>query len=215
MINKINNAETFHSLPSQVELDFLAALLEPLDDTYPWNPADPESEAYFEQLEQQFVLDDVLAAELATQSSDFYDQLDTAWSEISASPYYNCNTNNSMITSLQENLQSAFASAIPQDWLNAIAQTATDIFTSQQSIGEQLIECVQSVLPTWAAEDLMVLARPYAYAMRSSETQSAASVINNLENREWTTLSEIEQAKVSLAISYYALTQLNSTSSES
>ncbi len=215
MTNKINGAETFHSQPTQIELDFLTGLLEPVDATYPWNPSDPESEAYFAQLEQQFVIDDVLESELTTQSSDFYNQLDTAWSEVSTFSYYKCNTDKAMIANVQENLQTAFASVIPQDWLNAIAQTATNIFASQQSIGEQLIECVQSVLPTWAAEDLLVLARPYAYAMRSSEPQSAAAVISNLKNREWTTLSEIEQAKVTLAISYYALTQLNSIPAES
>ncbi|MCM0589796.1 MAG: hypothetical protein HEQ35_12305 [Gloeotrichia echinulata IR180] len=215
MISKINALDTLHSMSTQVELDLLAALLEPEDATYPWNPSDEESEAYFAQLEQQFIIDDLLEQELTTQSQAFYSQLDTVWSEISDCVYYNNNTNQSILGNLQENLETAFASAIPEYWLKAIAQQATEIFTSTESIGEQLIQCVQSVLPMWAAEDLLVLARPYAYAMRSSEAQNAASVISNLENRDWRTLSEIEQAKVTLAISYYALTKLNTLPLES
>ena len=212
MINKINNSDTFSSLPSQVELDFLAALLEPEDASYPWNPADGESEAYYCALEQQFLSDDLWEEEqLTKRSQDFYRQLDALWPE---NPIHsNHKTNISQI--LFANLQAAFATAVPQDWLNTIAQKATAIFTSQVSIGEQLIECVQGVLPAWEAEDLLVLARPYVYAMRSGEPQSPKSLIGKFEDREWTNLSDVEQAKISLAICYYALTQLNSFSSES
>lgn len=81
MINNINNSNTFNSSPSQVELDFLATLLEPADATYPWNPADQESEAYFNELEQQFLGDDLWQEdELNKRSQDFYSQLDNLWS---------------------------------------------------------------------------------------------------------------------------------------
>ncbi|OUL37680.1 hypothetical protein BV372_01610 [Nostoc sp. T09] len=212
MINKINNSDTLTSLPSQVELDFLAALLEPEDATYPWNPADEESEAYFGELEQQFLSDDLWAEEeLTRRSQDFYSQLDTLWTETAIAS----DSKSHISRIMMENLQAAFASAVPQGWLNRIAQKATEIFITQQSIGEQLVQCVQDVLPSWGAEDLLVLARPYAYAMRSGEAQNPQAVMTKLGNREWTTLSEVEQAKVSLAISYYALTQLNSFQSES
>ncbi|AFY32560.1 hypothetical protein [Calothrix sp. PCC 7507] len=205
MTNKINALNTLESLQSSVELDLLAALLEPEDATYPWNPADPESEAYFSELEQQFMIDDLLDSSIATRSQTFYTQLDNLWSGFPTA---------SVVASIQETLQTAFAAGVPHGWLDAIAQKATAIFASEQSIGDQLVQCVQSVLPTWGVEDLLVLARPYAYAMRSNESQSLASVINNLGNRDWADLSEIEQAKVSLAISYYALTQLNGSQSE-
>lgn len=212
MINKINNSDNFTSLPSQVELDFLAALLEPEDASYPWNPADQESEAYFCALEQQFLSDELWEEEqLTMRSQGFFQQLDALWPE---DPIHSPQkTNISQI--LFANLQGAFAAAVPQEWLNTIAQKATEIFTSQQSIGEQLVECVQGVLPTWGIEDLLVLARPYAYAMRSGEPQNPGSVMTKLEDKDWTSLSDVEQAKVSLAISYYALTQLNSFQSES
>lgn len=216
MIKQINNSDTFTSLPSQVELDFLAALLEVEDASYPWNPADRESEAYFCGLEQQFLNDDLWEEEeLTKRSQDFYSQLDTLWSEVSMNSDSHINISQSVLTNLQDTLQAAFASVVPQSWLNMIAHKATEIFTSQQSIGEQLIQCVQDVLPTWGAEDLLVLARPYAYAMRSGESQNPQAVMSKFGNREWTALSEVEQAKISLAISYYALTQLNSFQSES
>lgn len=205
MVNKINDSETFNSLPSQMELEFLEALLEPDDATYPWNPASEESETYFLQLEQQSWMQDVLDSELTTRSQAFYTQLDQMWSNYKK---YDCSTFTTTINTLKESLHSSFGSSIPSQWLDTIAQKATEVFNSQQSMGEQLIQCVQAVLPTWGAEDLLVLARPFAYAMRS-EPQNLESVQAKLDNCEWTALSQIEQAKASLAIAYYAFSQLS------
>lgn len=214
MAKQINASETFHHLPSQLDLELLSALLEPEDATYPWNPADEESEIYFRQLEEQFA-QDLTDEEFTTSSEAFYGKLDTLWSEISEYSYYKCNTNNLSLANLQETLHSAFAASVPQSWLNAIAQKASEMFDTRRSIGEQLVECVQAMLPSWGTEDLYVLARPFAYAMRGSFIENAASTtISDIENREWTALSQIEQAKVSLAIAHYAFTQLNQFESE-
>ncbi len=153
--------------------------------------------------------------ELTKRSEDFYSQLDALWTETAIASDSQNPISQMMMANLREALQTAFASLVPQSWLNTIAQNATEIFISQQSIGEQLVQCVQNVLPTWGAEDLLVLARPYAYAMRSGEAHNPQAVMSKFGNRDWTTLSEVEQAKVSLAISYYAFTQLNSFQSES
>lgn len=207
MNNKINSSDTFHS-PHPMELDLLEALLESVDATYPWNPADEESESYFQQLEQQFALQDLLEAELTTRSEDFYNHLDTVWSGITICD--NNTTEKTVADHLQENLSTVLAASVPQTWLKALVHKAAEVLASQQSTGEQLVACVQSVLPNWAAEDIFVLARPFTYAMRSSTQQSLASVINDVGHRDWTDLSEIEQAKASLAIAYYTLNQLNS-----
>jgi len=214
MANKINGSETFSSLPSQVDLELLETLLEPDDATYPWNPADEESEAYFDELEQQFGMQDLLEEELTTRSQDFYSHLDTLWSGISPSSDSNHNPHQAIVLNLQERLSSTFAARVPQALLNTIAIKAAQILAAQQSIGEQLVECVQTVLPNWGTEDLLVLARPFAYAMRSSESQKAASALNNLQNTEWTALSEVEKAKVSLAIASYAFNELNKSEYE-
>jgi len=89
------------------------------------------------------------------------------------------------------------------------------MLNTSRLIGDQLlVECVQTVLPNCETETLLVLARPYAYAMRGLEPQNAESTISDINNREWTVLSEIEQAKVSLAIAHYAFTHLNNLQSE-
>jgi hypothetical protein len=214
MINKTHNSENFNPLTSQVELEFLDVLLEAEDATYPWNPADDEAEAYFTEMERQFVMQDLLEEELDTRAQSFYGKLDTLWSEVVNNSQYKCTIAGGIFSRLQESLYASFAANIPHAWLDAIAQKATEIVASQQSMGEQLVECVQAVLPSWGADDLSVFARPYAYAMRSSESQSMAAIISNVENKDWTNLSEIEQAKVSVAIAYYALKQLDNLQTE-
>ncbi|MEH2379560.1 MAG: hypothetical protein V7K27_11865 [Nostoc sp.] len=214
MAKKINGSDTFSPLPSQVELEFLEALLEPEDGTYPWNPGDDESEAYFQELEEQFGMPDLVDEELMRRSPDFFNNLDTLWSDINSTPDYNQNLQQSVVLNLQETLRTTFSAYVPQELLNAIASKAAEIFAARQLISEQLVECVQTVLPTWGTEDLLVLARPFAYAMRSSESPNPASALTNLKNSEWTVLSEVEKAKVSLAIASYAFTQLNKSQSE-
>jgi len=214
MANKINGSDTFSSLPSQIDLELLEALLEPEDATYPWNPGDDESEAYFQELEQQFGMDDLLDEELTRRSQDFYGHLDTLWSGITSTPDYNDTRQQVVVLNLQEILLTNFAACVPQTLLNTIATKAAEIFAARQLISDQLVECVRTVLPAWETEDLLVLARPFAYAMRSSESQNAASALSNLQNSEWTALSEVDKAKVSLAIASYAFTQLNNSQSE-
>src|SRR5689334_16434165 len=116
MANNINTSDTFHALLSQVELELLEVLLEPDDATYPWNPTEESSQAYFDELEQQFINHNLLDEELTTHSQSFYNQLDTLWSEVSNCSYYNCSIENSAINNLQKTLQTAFA-AVPQGWL--------------------------------------------------------------------------------------------------
>ena len=214
MAHKINGSDTFPSLPSQVDLELLEALLEPEDANYPWNPGDEESEAYFQELEQQFAMEDLQGVELMRRSQDFYGHLDTLWSSITPTPDQNHNLQQAVVLNLQETLRTNFSACVPQILLNTIASKAAEIFAARQLISEQLVECVQTVLPAWGTEDLIVLARPFAYAMRSSESQNAASALSNLQNSEWTALSEVDKAKVSLAIASYAFTELNKSQSE-
>jgi hypothetical protein len=69
-----------------------------------------------------------------------------------------------------------------------------------------MVECVLDILPQWAEEDLQVLARPLAYAMR--EVDSEGTQLAMATKRPWAQLSEIEQARVSLAVARYAISQL-------
>lgn len=74
-----------------------------------------------------------------------------------------------MKTSLLQN----FAEQIPDELLNRLAQAATrmneEVSSRSLSLADQLVQCVQELLPQWSEEDLQVLARPFAYAMRGAE----------------------------------------------
>jgi hypothetical protein len=224
MAKHIQGSDNFQTLPSQMELEFLEALLQPEDGTYPWNPADEYSEEYFIQLEQQFLLADALEDDLTTRSQAFYNEIETLW--VSNSKHYNCNTNYNLVARLQESLQTSLAARVPQDWLKVIATKAADVFTAKhtkaadvfadtQLTAKWLVECVQALLPGLGEDVWLVLARPYAYAMRGSEPQNGEeTVLNQVSEQEWANLSEIEQARASLAIAYYALRKLDSFEGE-
>jgi hypothetical protein len=217
MADKMKGSTNLNNSLSQIELDLLSTLLEPEDNTYPWNLCDEETQTYFDRLEEQFPMQDLLEDELDTRCQSFHNQLDALWSKVETSSHYNCNTNTTVALKLQKSLQKEFRNSIPSYWIESIAQKAAEIFNSQQSITEQLIECVQAVLPSLEVDDIMVLARPLAYATRSSsrtKVESALANFNQDENCEWRALSEIEQAKIGLAIAYHALNQLDNFQTE-
>lgn len=217
MADKMKGSTNFNNSLSRIELDLLATLLEPEDNTYPWNPCDEDTQAYFNQLEEQFPMQDLLDEELDTRSQGFHNQLDALWSKVETSSHYNCNTNSVVAVKLQKTLEKQFRNSIPKNWINLIAQKAAEIFNAKESMTEQLIECVQAVLPSLEVDDIMVLARPLAYATRSGEpkrVESALANFNQDDNREWAALSEIEQAKLGLAVAYHALNQLDSLQAE-
>jgi hypothetical protein len=212
MINKINGLDTCNFLPSPMDLEILEALLQPEDGTYPWNLVDEESEAYFNELEQQFGCDDLLGEDLTRGSEDFYHNLDTIWSQV-----YHSKTDHDEqpAKGLESSLNSVFAAFVPSNWLNTIAQKALEIINLELSATEQLVECVQALLPNFGTEDLFVLVRHVEPAMRSYDQNKLAVIISNIENRGWTGLSEIEQAKAAFAIAQYAFKEISHSENES
>ncbi|MDD1413928.1 hypothetical protein MEN41_04440 [Dolichospermum sp. ST_con] len=211
MKNQINDLNILNIVPSNIDLEFLEALLEPEDATYPWNLADEASEAYFHDLELQFGLQEFSDSELITSADNFYQNLDIIWDQVTVIEDKNISKNT--VNYLQEALQNAF-SVIPGVLLTAIAQKASEVFILEQSASEKLMECVQALLPSWETDDLLVLARPFAYAMRSSKPHTLTSIIRDVEHRDWANLSEIEQAKITLAIADYALQHLSKYDSQ-
>ena len=210
MKNHINDLNILDIAPSNLDLEFIEALLEPEDAAYPWNLADESTDAYFHNLELQFGLPDFSDAELITSSENFYQNLDIIWDQVAVIENHNISKNT--VNYLQEVLHNAF-SVIPEVILTAIAQKAAEVSILEQSASDKLIECVQALLPSWEVDDLLVLARPFAYAMRSSKPQTLTSVIRDFEGRDWANLSEIEQAKITLAIADYALQYLSKSDS--
>lgn len=216
MANKNDNSQfSMHPVPSSTELELLSTLLEAEDNAYPWNCADEYSEEYFCEIEKQFPMQDVLDEEISELSRNFYDQIDNLWSQNLNTSYYKCSTNASVITNVKESLLSVFAAQVPQEWLERIAIEATNTFKSTDSLGEKLVKCVQAVLPEWATEDLNVMARHYAFAMRDGRTSSTQSAPKSLsEERKWSNLTDIEQAKLSLLVASHALQELKDSDSQ-
>lgn len=204
MSNEFKPTQASDDDRSQTELDLLEALLATDDTTYPWNPTDLESEEYFIEQERQFALEDWSESEITARSDAFFSKLEQIWSET-------VGFESTDIDNLQANLQQRAAS-IPQGWLQAIAHQAYHVLAEQKSMTDKLVQCVKDLLPNWAEDDLQVLARPFAYTMRSVDTipntPEIESVLGNTQRQEWAALSEIEQARASLAIARYALAQL-------
>lgn len=150
---------------------------------YPWNPADPESESFFNALEQKFLIDSLSDAEMNDRADAFFSHLESLF----AAP------------TLEGSLAQKFAT-VPQSVLNAIARQAQKLANSSATLADQLVQCVQEALPQWAEEDLHVLARPLAYSMRGEEPTVKAT--------DWARLSETEQARLTLAIARYALNEV-------
>jgi hypothetical protein len=190
------SSDYFEHSQFQVELDDLLDAVLSTDTPYPWDFTDPASATYIEKLEQEFSLDSWLDEEIAQRSQDFFARLDGIWAQTA--------------------LSQRFAAWAPQSVLNAIVQQAQKVVASNLSLADQLIQCVQESLPDWNVDDLQVLARPLAYAMRGVETETAQVVESTLQSvrpLSWEELSELEQARLSLAIARCALAQLHQTNS--
>jgi hypothetical protein len=174
---------------TQAEMELLATIVQ-TDVAYPWNPAQLESESYLMGLEQEFALSDSFSdSDIAQKSQVLFAQLEQVW----------------LATNLQKCLCEKFA-RVPQELLTSIAQSVRNATVKCQSLADQMVESVLDILPQWAEEDLQVLARPLAYAMREADVEGVELVMAS--RRAWTELSEIEQARVSLAVARYAISQL-------
>jgi hypothetical protein len=167
---------------SEIELEKLITLSK--DGSYPWLPASPAGEEMLNTLEQEFTLDDWQPEEVAQQSQAFFNQIDALWNQVP----------------LQVTLAQRFA-AIPQELVATITQKAQQIFSSSLSLADQLVQCAQAIQINLAEEDLQLLARPYAYAMRGAAPELQVKT-------DWKELSEPERARLALEIARYAIDEL-------
>ncbi|MBD1829198.1 hypothetical protein NDI47_06330 [Microcoleus vaginatus GB1-A2] len=189
MASQSPDSQYFRDSQTQAQMELLATIVQ-TDVAYPWNPAQLESESYLTALEQEFALSDSFSdSDIAQKSQVLFAQLEQVW----------------LTTAVQKSLREKFA-RVPQDFLTRIAQSVQNATVKYQSLADQMVECVLDILPQWAEEDLQVLARPLAYAMRDVDSEGAELVMAT--RRPWAQLSEIEQARVSLAAARYAISQL-------
>lgn len=182
---------------AEAELE-LVKLIFNVDSPYPWEPSQVEADAYFEELEQS-VASDWPTEDIASRSQRFFAQLDQMW-DTGSSP--------EQVQELHTELVSRFGSQVPQSVLFSIAEQAQRVLTANLSLAEQLVRCVNDLLPNWGDDDLQVLARPLAFSMRGSNTDQLEAALRSVRYAAWTDLSGVEQARLSLAIARYAIAQL-------
>lgn len=209
MVNTNNGySEYSERLQTQAVQELVQLLWQEEEVSYPWNPLAPESEAFFAELEQEFTLEDWSATEIRTRSAAFFSEIEQLWPE---------NVPNGILVRLQASLSDRFACRVPSHWLDAIATKASELIDATgypapaMSLMDRMIQCVQELLPNWAEDDLQVLARPLAYAMRGAEAETVELALGAVRPLDWTELSEIERARLSLAIARIALDELETT----
>jgi hypothetical protein len=182
---------------TRLTLELLEALLDGDRVPYPWNPADEGAQAYLSRLERAFEIE-TEGEELEARSRDFFASLDRCWQP--ASDW-------TPMEALRRALSDRFADRVPEPWIEAIARKAMTAAQSGSSLGDQLVACVDELLPHWAPTDLRVLARPLAYAMRSPD--GIDSVVATVRPIAWGELSDIERARISLAIARVAIAEID------
>ena len=196
---------------AQAERELLQLLQS--DAPYPWNPADAEADAYFAELEQELATN-WSSAEMAAHGQALTNQLEQLWAAVPGAPVREATAQETAAQVVSAGLFGQFAAQAPKPFLDKIVTRASQIIASNLSLADQLVECVQELLPDWGEEDLQVLARPFAYAMRGAETEMLEAALCSVRCAAWTELSGIEQARLSLAIARYAIAQLPAHSSQ-
>jgi len=227
MVNDFNLTDTHHFLPSLGDLELLEILLSAEDTTYPWDIADTQTEVYLQKMEQQIIQQDFLPlTEITQREANFFRHLDMIWEKIPDNnpEIYPQHLVDYLLTALNQ----VFAPSVPLHWLHTITQKAIQVFTLERSASEKLVECVQSLLPllpNLETVDLLVLARPIAYNIRTKEIddldisslsseQKLTPVIELLVQQQWSDLSEVDQAKIGLIMADFALKKLDHMQSE-
>ncbi|MBD0335537.1 MAG: hypothetical protein ICV62_08610 [Cyanobacteria bacterium Co-bin13] len=191
-----NDSRPSHSAepPMNAELDLLHSILDPRP-TYPWNPYTPDSEAYLAELEASWDETgtvDAIAAGWQMLSA----QLDTLW------PTAPIERAAALATALAQQF-----TTLPDQMLNTLADQALALANTGRPLIDQLVQSVQAVLMGWDKEDLEALARPLAYSLRDGRSEILDLHIRALQQSDWAALSEVEKARLSLAVASVALNQ--------
>jgi hypothetical protein len=190
----LNKPQSSSHKSSEAEADLMNCLLASSTIDYPWNPADPEAADYYATSDRDFNLDEWSEVELSQRSQSFFSQVQACWAN-APSPDPELNP--------LEKLTAKFGSRVPQQWLATIATNVSTLASSNLEPVEQLVQSVRELLANWASDDLLVMARPYAYAMRCNPGVDEPD--NIVRSVEWTELSEIERAKLTILIAQYAI----------
>ncbi|MDA0866889.1 MAG: hypothetical protein O2890_10810 [Cyanobacteria bacterium] len=99
---------------------------------------------------------------------------------------------------------------MPADLLGQIAERVQAIAENGRPLLDQLVAAVDDSLTGWDAGDLRVIARPMAMAMRDGHGDIVEATLNSIRpDADWDALSDLEKARLSLAIARYGFAHLN------
>lgn len=188
--------------PMSAEQDLLASLFTS-DQPYPWEPLSPDGEAYLNHLESQLEDDPVVDEAIATGWNRVSTLLETQWANVTVTA----------TERLLNALKAEFQGRMPEDALGTIAAAAVNLVQSSRPMAEQLVETVKVILPGWDTGDLAVLARPLAYSLRDGRDEILDLTLRSAPRADWENLSEIEKARLSLAIASVALNRAQAENS--
>lgn len=197
------------------ELEFLQSVLS--EHSYPWlSTQDPSNTTYFETLETEWNQDssEEEKSAIAATGEQFFQTLEHVWASADAATHLPSADTSETLTAIQSTLIEQFQERIPVELIHSLTQAIHHVASQPLSLADQLVQSVQEILPEWGVEDLQVLARPYAFAMRGPETDKLEVALRSVRYAAWTELSGVEQARLSLAIARYTLSQMPSDTSQ-
>jgi len=181
----------------QVTLDFVQRILSG-EDGYCWEPSAPGSDDYLDQLEHIWLSqsEDVLQSDL--DDTQFFATLDRAWAAVDGT-----------MVDLETELMQSLGDRIPQQTLQNLLIKAKQAFQTQESLGRQLVQCVQGLVPQLDVDDLQIMARPYTLAMRNRQSSPSLDTLSSsVRVAQWDELIPVERARLGLEVTHYILSQL-------
>ena len=192
-MNESTNPVSNLTPQQQIEQELLHSLLNQ-EEAYPWNLYDPATPQYLEGLEQ------------ASEAALLDEALASKWQQVSqlAAQLWESPTQSLLATLTQK-----FGARMPAHLLQTLAASTQVVASDSGALIDQLVTAAQSVLTGWDADDLNVMARPLAMAMRSGQEEILEATLRSVRQTDWAALSEVEQARLSLAIARYALKELS------
>lgn len=185
--------------------DLLAAILHP-EPAYPWQPLAPEVEDYLTNLETEFdaLADDDLSPAIAagwqTLAAQITTQMNAAQTATPTAAGMGQTASHSVLDQLRQ-----FQGRLPGELLQSLANSATTLARSGQPLIDQLVQCAGDILPDWNLDDLSVLARPLAYSLRDGRGEIVELNLRAIPAHAWDSLSDMEQARLTLTIASVAL----------
>ncbi|PZO23094.1 MAG: hypothetical protein DCF25_01345 [Leptolyngbya foveolarum] len=190
---------------SKTQAELLQSVL--MEQSYPWLPGSV-TQSYEEDLETAGQSLEISDEEAISGWQGLSVQLDQIWA----------GSNVDVLALLKQK----FATRLPETVLAAIsdraqqlAQQATQgLSESAQPMVAQMIACVKGTVTAIGEADLQVMARPMAFAMRSSGAEELVdATVISVRQADWDKLSALEQARLSLAAARYAIAQVETTES--